>query len=75
MATATITYLSDRRVGPVLSLTYSKASITQVNYSKIQASEILPFRVQFTNTQIRGYDVNNPPPVGVAIIGVNNYIL
>ena len=75
MATATITYLSDRKVGSVLSLVYPKSSISQVNYCNIQATQILPFRVQFTNTQIRGYDVSNPPPVGVAIIGINNYIL
>jgi hypothetical protein len=75
MATATITYLSGRKVGPVLSLNYPKTIITQVRYSKIQANEILPFRVQFTNTQIRGYDINNPAPVGIAIIGINNYIL
>lgn len=75
MATATITYLSDRKIGSVESLTYAKSSISQIKYSKIQASQVLPFRVQFTNTQIRGYDTNNPPPIGVAIIGVNNYIL
>jgi hypothetical protein len=75
MATATITYLSDRKVGSVVSLKYPKATLAQVKYSKIQASQILPFRIQFTNTQIQGYDTNNPPPIGVAIIGVNNYIL
>jgi len=75
MATATITYLSDRKVGSVVSLKYPKSIPTQVKYSKIQASQILPFRIQFTNTQIQGYDSNNPPPIGIAVIGVNNYIL
>jgi hypothetical protein len=75
MATATITYLSGRKVGSATTLTYPKSSITQVKYSKIQASQILPFKVKFTNTQIPGYDSNNPPPIGIAIIGVNNYIL
>jgi hypothetical protein len=75
MATATITYLSDRKVGSVVSLKYPKSTLAQVKYSKIQASQILPFRVQFTNTQIQGYDSNNPPPIGVFVIGVNNYIL
>ena len=75
MATATVIYLSDRKIGSISSINYPKSSISQINYSKIEASQILPFRIQFTNTQIRGYDANNPPPVGVAIIGVNNYIL
>jgi hypothetical protein len=25
--------------------------------------------------QVAGYDPNNPPPIGVFVIGVNNYIL
>jgi hypothetical protein len=75
MATATITYLSGRKVGSVVSLTYPKSTSTQVKYSKIQASQILPFRVQFTNTQIQGYDTNNVAPIGIAVIGINNYIL
>lgn len=75
MAVASITYLSDRKIGSIAELTYYKSSVVQTQYSKIQTNEILPFRVKFINTQIPGYDVNNPPPVGVAIIGVNNYIL
>jgi hypothetical protein len=75
MASATFTYLSGRSVGSVTTLTYPKSTITQVGYSKIQPTGILPFRVQFTNTQIVGYDQNNPAPLGVAVIGQNFYIL
>lgn len=75
MANATITNLSGRKVASVQTLSSYKSSISQVNFSKIQASEILPFRVRFTNVQIPGYDANNPAPIGIAIIGVNYYIL
>ncbi len=35
----------------------------------------LPFRVRFTNIGIEGYSATNPAPIGIAIIGFNNYIL
>jgi hypothetical protein len=75
MATATITSLSDRKISSVSSIKYPKASISQLEYPIINATQILPFRIQFTNIQVKGYDTNNPPPIGVAIIGINNYIL
>ena len=37
--------------------------------------EQLPFRVKFTTIGIESYGPNNPPPIGIAIIGYNNYIL
>jgi len=37
--------------------------------------EVLPFRVRFVNLGIEAYGPENPPPVGVAVIGFNNYIL
>lgn len=42
-------------------------------YSKIE--DVLPFRVKFINIGIEGYGPNNPAPIGIAIIGYNNYIL
>lgn len=50
-------------------------NIKESSYSIIQISDFLPFRVSFTNITVKPYDVNNIAPIGVAIIGVNNYIL
>jgi hypothetical protein len=50
-------------------------SIKESDYSIINVSSFLPFRVAFTNITVKPYDVNNIAPVGVSIIGVNNYIL
>lgn len=75
MATATFTDLSSRSIGAVTTLTYPKSNITQVEYSNIEASTVLPWRIQFTNTTIRGYDSNNVAPIGIAVIGQNFYIL
>jgi hypothetical protein len=65
MASATFADLSGRIV----------KSIEAVSYSVATTTEILPFKIRFINAQIRGYDSATPPPIGVAIIGVNNYIL
>lgn len=36
---------------------------------------VLPFRIKFVNIGIPSYGPSNVPPIGIAIIGVNNYIL
>ena len=62
---------------------YSKTKITQNTYSStikdknsvVYISEVLPFRVRFQNINIGGYSPSNPPPIGIAVIGLNNYIL
>lgn len=41
----------------------------------VMVTETLPFRVKFINIGIEGYGPGNPPPIGIAIIGFNNYIL
>ena len=38
-------------------------------------SQVLPFKVRFLNTKIGGYSPSNPAPIGIAVIGYNNYIL
>jgi hypothetical protein len=41
----------------------------------VTAAEILPFRLTITNIGIEGYRQNNPPGIGVQVIGFSNYIL
>lgn len=35
----------------------------------------LPFRVRFENIGIMSYNRDNVPPIGIAVIGLNNYII
>jgi hypothetical protein len=37
--------------------------------------DTLPFRIRFTNIGIPGYSPRNPAPIGIAVVGYNNYIL
>ena len=44
--------------------------------SGIKMSEILPFRVKFVNIAPGTANPGtNVPPIGIAVLGVNNYIL
>ena len=58
----------------VKSIKNKKTFISKIeqDLGSVKISEVLPFRVKFTNMGISGYTV---PPIGIAIIGYNNYIL
>ena len=49
-----------------------------VEECKIKLSEVIdriPFKIRVTNITVPGYSPSNVPPIGIAIIGFNNYIL
>ena len=50
--------------------------VISVDYAKVVTpTDILPFRLTITNIGIEGYAQNNPPGIGVQVIGFSNYIL
>ena len=52
--------------------------ITRISYSApfgIKVKEDLPFRVKFINVGIESYNEFNIAPIGIAVIGFNNYVL
>lgn len=75
MATATVISKTKRFSEVVDSC---KNRISKVIYKKpITANVIydLPFKIRITNITVPGYSPSNIPPIGIAIIGFNNYIL
>ncbi len=36
---------------------------------------VMPFRINFQTVDVGAYSPTNPAPIGIAIIGYNNYIL
>lgn len=50
----------------------SYKSVIDQDLGNVKINEVLPFRVKFINMGVTGYSV---PPIGIAIIGYNNYIL
>lgn len=61
----------------VKKISRSDYGIIQIGKSQrsVVVNQVLPFRVKFTNIGISSYGPNNPAPIGIAIVGLNNYIL
>jgi hypothetical protein len=54
---------------------YPIANIRYTPPFGVKVKDELPFRVRFTNIGVNSYGENNVPPIGIAIVGFNNYIL
>jgi hypothetical protein len=74
MASAVISTKQKQRVRSLESKNYPVVRISQGGRT-VKINEVLPFRVRFTNIMVPGYSANNPAPIGIAVIGLNNYIL
>jgi hypothetical protein len=66
---------TDKGSALIESINLNLSSISDISEKYTFAASILPFRVQFKNVNYSGFGPNNVPPIGIAIIGVNNYIL
>ncbi len=66
MATATVINTESNRVIEVNPTCKNRQAI--VLYE-------LPFKIRITNIQVPGYSPIDVPPIGIAIVGLNNYIL
>jgi len=66
MATATVIPTDSKRVSEVVdSCKERKATVLYT----------LPFKIRIKNITVPSYTPTNVPPIGIAIIGFNNYIL
>jgi hypothetical protein len=60
----------------ILDIKPKASKARNVDYpKKVQATNILPFKLRITNITISGIDPLSPPGIGVQIIGFSNYIL
>jgi hypothetical protein len=74
MASAIILNKQKQKTRTIESSDYPIAKISQGRRA-VKINEVLPFRIRFTNIMVPGYSANNAAPIGIAIIGLNNYIL
>jgi hypothetical protein len=58
----------------ITNINYPITSIEDIVYTA-KPIDVIPFYVKFTNIGIEGYGPGNPAPIGIAVIGVSNYIL
>jgi hypothetical protein len=76
MAKAVITAKSPGKTRSLKSIDYGIIKLGKKGYPQtIRINEVLPFRISFTNIMVPGYSSSDVPPIGIAIVGVNNYIL
>lgn len=62
------------RVGSIDTVNNGTAKFIDVK-SNVKFTELLPFRVKFINIGIEAYGPGNAAPIGIAIIGLNNYVM
>lgn len=87
MPNVTFTDISNGNVLSIEQYDYSKTkSVKTVSYGNLEELETLQvfsanpiqdlqFRIRFLRTDPISYSTNLPAPLGIAVIGVNNYIL
>ena len=74
MATATISLKQEQKLKSLDTKNYPISKISEGRRT-VKINEVLPFRVRFTNIMVPGYSASNSAPIGIAVIGLNNYIL
>lgn len=74
MATSQIVFKKEYNVNTIAQKEYPRIRIP-VQYRTTKISDFLPFRISFQNITIEGYGPSSPAPIGIAVIGFNNYIL
>ncbi len=75
MAKAVISNVVDYKTVDIYTSNYATSKITYRKPFTSIIEDTLPFRVKFMSIGVPGYSPTNVPPIGIAIIGVNNYIL
>jgi hypothetical protein len=74
MASVLIKEDTKRKVKSIAAAAFAISTISQKT-GRVTINEVLPFRIRITNIQVPGYSASSPAPIGIAIIGLNNYIL
>ena len=73
---STVLPIDDNRVSRVVEECYT--FLSKVIYNPTLKSLVIdevPFKIRIQNITVPGYSPTNVPPIGIAIIGFNNYIL
>lgn len=74
MAKAVIKNVSSHITRSIKNIRFYNAKITH-KHGNVKINHNLPFRVKFINVGIQAYGRGNAAPIGIAIIGVNNYVM
>ena len=76
MATATVILTENKRFSEVVDSCKNRFSdVIYKDPFMVSVIYDMPFKIRITNIQVPGYSPTDVPPIGIAIIGFNNYIL
>ena len=59
----------------IINLDCKNTFIETIGAAVCEVATVMPFRIRFQTVDIGAYSPSNPAPIGIAIIGFNNYIL
>lgn len=65
----------DNPISEIISEDCRTSNFETLSNILCDVATVMPFRVRFTTIDIGSYSPTNPAPIGIAIIGFNNYIL
>jgi hypothetical protein len=74
MAKAVITNKTKHVTKSIKASDFSNSKITHKS-GTVKINQTLPFKVKFINIGIQTYGRGNAAPIGIAIIGLNNYVM
>ena len=74
MASSKISSKKTNKLKAINAVSYAIINVASDTRS-VKINEVLPFRVKFTNIGINAYSASNPAPIGIAVVGLNNYII
>jgi hypothetical protein len=74
MAKAVLKNVQDQKLVSIKTADSYRSRVYDAPY-RAKINYKMPFRVKFINVGVSSYGSNNPAPIGIAIIGLNNYIL
>lgn len=77
MSKTLIIEISNGKVLPQKSFYSVNSFYSRILFRKFRSrvTEVLPFRVRFTNFSFEAYGPDNPAPIGIAVVNRNNYII
>ena len=74
MAKAVIKSKPNNITKSIKAADFSRSKITHKS-GNVKINHTLPFRVKFISIGLQTYGRGNAAPIGIAVIGVNNYVM
>lgn len=75
MARAVISKVAKQKLVRVSAKRVKNSVILNTKPGTAQFQNIVPFRIRFTTIGVESFGPNSAAPIGIAIIGLSNYVM